>query len=289
MNYTVRPFREEHLEQLQAIDAGTWGHFKWDRTIDPLSMFGATDERDRLVGAGALMNKDANLLMRTVHSPSLPQAEVQRLKAQLADALVNRFLERHREKAGVIPRLLARIRNEEDRNLYEGRGFLPTGDIIQLYLRDISASFPAVPQLPTGIEIRPWPMRSSAEKEVYLRADQSIFPNDYSMEMLNYMQGGPVWFVMAAFHGDKLIGSSMSWGTEVGITERLFTLPGWRRKGIAKGLLAASLQQHRELGRTHVSAAVSGSNVAGEALLRSAGFEREAKQIRIYEYRLYQA
>ena len=284
MNYTVRPFREADLEPLHAIDKGTWGHFKWDRTIDPLSRFCAADERDRLIVAGALIYKDANLVMTIVHLSSLPEDEAYRLKVQLADALVHRYRELHEEKAGGVPRLLARIRNEQDRDFYEGRGFWPNGDLIQLYLRDVSASLPLIPQLPPGVEIRPWPMRSAAEKEAYLEADRAVLRNDYSMEMLNYMQGGPVWFVMAAFHGDTLIGSSMSWGTEIGITERLFTLPGWRRQGIAKGLLAASLRQHCELGRTHVSAAVSGTNEAGIALLRASGFEKEPREIRIYEY-----
>lgn len=91
-----------------------------------------------------------------------------------------------------------------------------------------------------------------------------------SVNMLEWMMGGPELHTISAYEGDELVGSVMSWQT--GAVERLFVVPRWRNKGLGKYLVAKAFEYHLKNGRTIVETLVNEQDVEGYHLLESMGY-----------------
>ncbi|MCK6078146.1 GNAT family N-acetyltransferase [Paenibacillus silvae] len=74
----------------------------------------------------------------------------------------------------------------------------------------------------------------------------------------------------SAFEGDELVGSVMCWQT--GAVERLFVIPRWRNKGLAKLLITKAYEYHINNGRNEVNTLVNEQNKEAMKLLESMGY-----------------
>jgi mycothiol synthase len=156
---------------------------------------------------------------------------------------------------------------------------------------------PTVP-LPEGLEIRPIdPADRAMHRRVY-EADVEAFQDHWgatgpSEEGFREFVGAPsfdprLWRV--AFDGDRIAGQVLSFldppeedGSRVGWTESISTGRDWRRRGVARALLADSLRAVRDAGATSAALGVDQQN-ANQALrlYESLGFRLTAEEL---EYR----
>ncbi len=154
--------------------------------------------------------------------------------------------------------------------------------------RDLSLPIPA-PIVPTGFSVRHWHMESEAEQCQYLEGRNACFPEALtSLEEWQYFAQTPLWekgINMAAFAAENLAASVLVFwqpGSQIGSTEYVFTLAGYRGHGLARALLAESLIYLKAHGLQFANLEVKAENRAALELYIDLGYEVEAES-RVYE------
>lgn len=148
-------------------------------------------------------------------------------------------------------------------------------------------NIPDVP-MPEGLEIRPvkpehmhaiWAANSEAFQDHWGAEvpDETDFERFMSYPLLE----PELWVV--AWDGDQVAGSILNYinrehnkqtGRKLGYTESISVRRPWRRKGLARAMLARSMQVHKELGMTHTALGVDTQNPSGALeLYKSMGYE----------------
>lgn len=138
--------------------------------------------------------------------------------------------------------------------------------------------------LPNEVEIKRWKISTQEEKLKYIKADNLSNPNNpINLDKLEWSLDGP-WSVgssVGAF--DKcgnLVGSVMVYWFDDshGITEEVFVLPQWRRKGIAQCILKEALVYLKECGKLSAELEVRKSNRKAINLYKRVGYEIEKEE-----------
>jgi GNAT superfamily N-acetyltransferase len=197
-------------------------------------------------------------------------------------ALLEENLRRQRELAGTErserPRVLGSWSGETqagDTALLEAAGFRKVRWFFEM-VRPTLADVPAVP-MPDGLEIRP--VDASLARLVW-DADIEAFEDhwggfDHSEEQLQRWLARPstdlsLWLV--AFDGDEVAGGILNsidaaenaaLGFQRGLLSSVFTRRPWRRRGLARALIARSLVLLRERGMTSAALGVDADNPSG--------------------------
>ena len=151
--------------------------------------------------------------------------------------------------------------------------------------------------LPEGLEVRPaLPEHFSAiwcaVEEAYVPeggpSPTGVIPDDFKNDP-NFQPD--LWQVAWDVSTGKVVGSVMTYinhaenkqlGILRGYTEGISTAPGWRRRGIARALIARSLKVQRQLGMKESGLVCSGENLNNYRLYESCGFQ-EVKRDTVYE------
>jgi GNAT superfamily N-acetyltransferase len=165
-----------------------------------------------------------------------------------------------------------------------------------LMVRPTLEDIPDTP-LPEGLEVRP------ALPEHF----HAIW---YAVEEAYVPQGGPpptgeipqdfksdpnfqpeLWQVAWEVSSGKVVGSVLAYinhtenkqlGISRGYTEGISTVPSWRRRGVARALIARSLKTQRQAGLLESALVCSGENQNNYRLYASCGFQ-EVKRDTVYE------
>ncbi|HYN68629.1 MAG TPA: GNAT family N-acetyltransferase, partial [Candidatus Eisenbacteria bacterium] len=177
-------------------------------------------------------------------------------------------------------------RDDALRAVVEAAGFRRVREGGQL-VRPSFDDIPDVP-LPDGFEIRPIdPADASMHRRVFDAAArafaQSYGEQAQSEEQYAKFLGQPsfdptLWRV--AFHGDDIAGQILNFmaepapdGTRIGWTESISVQPEFRRRGLARALLAESLRTVRDAGATQAALGVDMQNPnEAQSLYESLGF-----------------
>ncbi|MCP5096432.1 MAG: GNAT family N-acetyltransferase [Chloroflexi bacterium] len=150
--------------------------------------------------------------------------------------------------------------------------------------------------LPTGLELRPanmetWPTIFRAAGEAFRDHWEASEWKDEEMKRweVDPMFNPALWQV--AWDGDEVAGGVLTfinekeneeYGRLRGYTETIFTRRPYRRQGLARALIARSLQKQKELGMTESALSVDAENPNGALrLYQSMGFE-ETKRTTTY-------
>jgi mycothiol synthase len=153
---------------------------------------------------------------------------------------------------------------------------------------------PAIP-LPDGFEIRPidpndrpmlrrvWEASARAFEQSY--GEEVPTEADYRRWLASPELNPPLWRV--AFHGDQIAGQILNFldsTPDLGWTESITVQPEFRRRGLARALLAASLRAVRDAGATRAALGADLQNPNQAATLyQSMGFRIASID---HEYRL---
>lgn len=196
---------------------------------------------------------------------------------------------RHTHKPGFGP-LTVQVDVDEKltvrRDLYERSGLLPKQWYSDMHCRFADAEPPEAPA-PDGIRLILYDARYAdqtrkAHNEAFagLWGAQEVHPVQWE-ESLSRASARPEWSWLA-FDGDEVVGYAMNcahpqdWaaqGFSEGWTDRLGVRPGYRGRGIAKALLAASMRTFRAADLEGAGLGVDSDNPTGAVgLYRALGY-----------------
>ncbi|WNS41109.1 GNAT family N-acetyltransferase [Paenibacillus sp. MMS20-IR301] len=161
-------------------------------------------------------------------------------------------------------------------------GFLPHSRMYMLR-RDLNEPMP-VHHLEEGLELTFAQLDSPEERLAYLELDTEIWPDTaLGMERLLEHQEHSLWTSIVVRDAGVVAGSLMVWKEEHGgIIEDVFVREPWRRRGIAKALLARALQYLKEHRLEQAQLIAMATNDSALSLYESVGFEKGQQEIRYY-------
>lgn len=152
--------------------------------------------------------------------------------------------------------------------------------------------------LPEGLELRAvkpehYPEIWNARKEA-LREKPFFVESRYDREHYELWLNGPTFMPdlwQVAWNGDRVAGmaenhvplENQAFDRKRGHTQLLFVLPRWRRRGLAKALLAKSLVMMREIGLEEATLDVETQNTSGEIQLYAGMGYRVAEKYAHYK------
>ena len=179
--------------------------------------------------------------------------------------------------------------------LLEARGFAPARHYFEM-LRPLDEPIPDLP-IPQGLEVR----QPSGEEEyrTIFAADKaasqdewgSFEPSERGYERYrNDPNFDPSMWVVA-WDGDAVAGAVRNWideeenrvsGRLWGYTEDIFVVRPYRRRGLARALIARSLRMHADRGMTHANLGVDTENPSGALDLYTGLGYRMHKRYAVY-------
>jgi mycothiol synthase len=182
--------------------------------------------------------------------------------------------------------------------LLEGDGYRPHRFMIEM-TRPLD-QVPEVP-LPDGITSRPV---SAEDRLAVIRAMDAAMrdergwpgmPDEMLLAMVEHPNRGQFDVWQVAWDGDRVVGGVLGYideaenratGRRRGYTEQIFTIRGWRGRGIASALIARNLRLLRERGMAEAALSVDTGNPSGAlALYERHGF-REHDRVILYRKEL---
>ena len=170
-------------------------------------------------------------------------------------------------------------------NLIKSQGYSAVRDFYEMVRPDLE-NLPEV-SLPGGIDIRPVQLeqlRAIWEAEVEAFKDHwgewTTEEEDFKRWQDHHLFQPHLWQV--AWDGDQVVGmvrnfidedGNKKFNRKRGWTENISIRRPWRKKGIAKALIAASFRLHKEMGMTEAALGVDSDNPSGaRQLYESMGF-----------------
>jgi len=199
------------------------------------------------------------------------------------DLLLQKVKERALQIKANLPERRTRLASlkfddeKEGIDYYSSKGF-DHYDTVYTMVRDLSKPIEEA-AASNEVEIRRWKITTEEDKLKYIKADNLSNPNKpMDAEDLEWSLKGP-WSVGSAIGAfdkeDNLVGSVMTfWFNDgEGITEEVFVLPQWRRKGIAQSAIREALIYLKECGKLTAELEVRESNVEAIKLYKKMGYE----------------
>lgn len=178
--------------------------------------------------------------------------------------------------------------------LLEGSGWTRSGQGYEM-IRPTLDDIPDV-RMPPGLAVRPIGTDERSRRAVWdasveafrdHRAEPEASEEDWQQVLADAYQDPSLWVV--AFDGDEIAGAVLGkidpaenahHGRERGIAASVFTRRAWRRRGLARALLARALVRLRDHGMTSAYLGVDGLNPnQAMTLYRSLGFETASTSI----------
>jgi GNAT superfamily N-acetyltransferase len=139
---------------------------------------------------------------------------------------------------------------------------------------DLSKTIPIFHQ-PSCIEILDWRMPSQSDQDNFLTANEAPFGyQSWDINSLQYFMNSELWekgITVTAFYKGKVISSVLVLSN--GLLETVFTIPDWRRKGIARILVSRALQFLYKNGHQQAWLEFPTKNIGAQRLYKSFGFK----------------
>lgn len=276
MAITVVPYSHKLEDSIMKLSHKAWLLFKYNKDYEHQKMCCVIDESEELIAVGFLRQGKAD------------DHDVMEIVMEVNKEVSNRISEIRRALYPALFEICLAIRNpakktkmvawddfEGDREFYVEQGFSP---FQKFYFAKCSLdnSIPEV-NIPIGVDVRHHPMKTKEERIAYTAVENQYYQGVLyrSIEMLEWMMGGPELHTISAFEGNELVGSVMCWQT--GAVERLFVIPRWRNKGLDTFLITKAFKYHLKNGRTKVETLVNEQDEERKLLLESVGYSFSAQ------------
>ncbi|MBD3920944.1 GNAT family N-acetyltransferase [Paenibacillus sp. PR3] len=136
--------------------------------------------------------------------------------------------------------------------------------------------------LEEGFDFAPWDMATAEEEEEYLAVDAEIWPDKpLGLTRLHEFKGRPNWRTFTIRQNGTLVASVMVCEEEgAGEIEEVFVREPWRKRGLARYLLAQGLSYIQSIGLPKAGLMVLADNSSALTLYESIGFRTVSQEIR---------
>ncbi|MFW6308764.1 MAG: GNAT family N-acetyltransferase [bacterium] len=169
-------------------------------------------------------------------------------------------------------------------DFYQKRNFVQK-DLNLLMLKQLDGESLAI-EVPQGLSFQNWQLKTKEQKNKYLKARNLAFP-DSQMDLvdLNWFLSGlnQGLAIVALQKKEKVVGGCFVYLVEekVGVIEDLFTVPDWRRKGIAQKTVQSVFTYAREKNMTQLELEVSNKKQGVVELYKKAGFRVVKREVEL--------
>ncbi len=149
--------------------------------------------------------------------------------------------------------------------------------------RDLTKPVVDMP-LPDGLDWIHWGMETREEQNRYMKLESEVWPEaPIGAERLAEYRAHPLWTAIIAREAGTVVASVMAWQEDAGgVIEDVFVREAWRRRGIARFLLAEALKYLQGHGLETASLITGTDNDSAQALYQSVGFHIVSEETRHY-------
>jgi ribosomal protein S18 acetylase RimI-like enzyme len=288
-NFVIRNYSSSDANKIGTFNKTTELAYRYNPDFKPANIFCAVSPEDEILGVSSLephitwASIDTNcqdpdyiysLKMNIVLNPACTTEKS--VTTSLIDALLARAKEIRKdypEKRIRVINYIASDNNEQiDSYLSKGFAVYTTSLVMK---RDLTEEIPEQP-CSNNVKIINWKMTTEEDLKKYYNTDYKCSNGAaWSINMVRWMRNAPEWVTFAAFSGDELIGSVMTWliTEDRNATENIFVLPQWRRKGVAKAFITEALKYLKSKGKTVATLCVYGDNKTAINLYKSLGYK----------------
>jgi ribosomal protein S18 acetylase RimI-like enzyme len=166
------------------------------------------------------------------------------------------------------------VARQDEIAYFAAQGLVKFDALLQM-ARDLSE--PLAPlSLPPGVTVRRWALETRQDRQRYLEVETVVFPQSPRTldELAFTMRGWEGGTAVTAFDAqENIVGSVMAyWYGAHAITEDVFVVPGWRRKGLARYLIGEGMRYLAQNGKGAANLEVKESNQPAVGLYQSLGY-----------------
>ncbi|MDR2932348.1 MAG: GNAT family N-acetyltransferase [Oscillospiraceae bacterium] len=275
----IVPFDKEYLDAIQELDTNLWLALHFNDDYKPENAFCAV-VGGRLVGVACLSldasfyAMDRDIPHKLLYNMALAADAPQDAADQLIEALTGRCDVYNALYPGKEICVSANMETDDidGMRLLMRHGFGLYG-VIPVLQYDLDKKVKPV-ALPDEIQIIPYELTDASIKR-YLEADRAASGFSASEAEIRFNKEGPGFCCFCAVRGDDVVGSVTIWDiTESrGATENIFVVPAYRRRNIARALIATALGALKKEGKKTAALSVSGTNMSAMKLYISCGYE----------------
>jgi len=204
------------------------------------------------------------------------------LSSSLMDALLARAGEIKKDYPGKKIRVIRYISSNDNEamDFYLSKGFVAYRNSLVMK-RDLNEEIKPCP-CSSDFRIVHWKMETEEELKCHVEADAKC--NDgaaWNIHTISFIRYAPGWGSFAAFSGEEFLGSvtTIAYGEKSSVTENIFVLPQWRRRGVAKAFITEALNNLKEEGKTIATLCVDGDNKPAINLYKSLGYRVDSVNI----------
>jgi GNAT superfamily N-acetyltransferase len=276
MSLEVRPYNSEFEDIVRNLSDLAWVLFKHNKDYVHQKMSCVFNEDGNLIAVGYLRHgiaDDHDVMEIIIKANENAMERISEVRMVLYPSLIDICLAICNPAKKT--KLVAWDDFDGDREFYLEQDFSPY-KMYYFAKRSLDESIPEV-KIPIGVDVRHHPMEAKEERVKYTEVENQYYQGVLyrSVNMLEWMMGGPELHTISAFEGDELVGSVMCWQT--GAVERLFVIPRWCNKGLGEFLITTAFEYHLKNGRTNVETLVNEQDEQGKLLLKSMGYSFPVK------------
>ncbi|WP_409340304.1 GNAT family N-acetyltransferase [Paenibacillus sp. MBLB4367] len=276
MSLEVRPYNSELEDSVMKLSHKAWVLFKYNKDYEHQKMSCVFNEDGNLICVGYLRHgiaDDHDVFEIEMPTNELASYRMNEVRMALYPTFINtcQKLRNPNKKT----KLVAWRDFYGDGDFCKEKGFIP----YQTYYKAQRSLEKPISEVrtPVGVDVKYHPMESKEERIKYTELENQFYQGVVyrSVNMLEWMMGGPELHTISAFEGDELVGSVMCWQT--GAVERLFVIPRWRNKELGKFLITKGFEYHLKNGRMNVETLVNELDEDGKLLLELMGYSFPVK------------
>lgn len=282
MNIIVRDFMENDLETICELDFLLWLEIQYNQDYTKENTFTAVNEDGEVLGVASLSfhatwYAELDILHKLIYDLVVDETRLE--KDLIKSKLMDRLIERYNYYKKQYPDSKICITGWcEDHDINEmqflmSKNFLMSS-VTPVLKYDLTKEILHY-KIPEYIRIDEYPINDESIDgylEATYLANEGIAD---SRAELRFRSGGEDFKVYTATHNGSIVSAITLWKItdERSATENIFTIPEYRRKNIAKEIIATGLQDLKDAGKKIATLSMEGTNKNAMRLYLSIGYE----------------